>query len=355
MKEFGWEITSHLRKGRLKIIDCYSGLAGEGEGAIKDPSDLTELNIRVTSIITRAKGAPVTLILDSLAPIFNGVEGKQAVMFLQTVSAKIKKTGGIFYMTGPTGAVPADSLAKIKSMVDGLIELALIRDHRKVARYLTVVKMERRKISSEAVQFEIDRRKGIVFHVSRIKGVFSSKAEKELPLLNVPVPREQKTLQPPGTGVGVLARLKDASDRFWKVPSTILADPKTIPRIGPPAKNIGAKNNHERESLGTDEHRSPPVSTQPAPTSPTNAPSQPLSQASTSVTSPRQAMGRPSTLPSTSSGNPPREAPTQSPSKGGSEETTPPKKDPRPGFPQGSVNPITSQKKSKPQEPDTSS
>src|SRR5438093_4336800 len=42
MTEFGWDIISHLRKGRLKIIDCYSGLAGQGEGAIKDPSDLTE-------------------------------------------------------------------------------------------------------------------------------------------------------------------------------------------------------------------------------------------------------------------------------------------------------------------------
>jgi hypothetical protein len=38
MGEFGWDIISHLRKGRLKIIDCYSGLAGQGEGALRDPS-----------------------------------------------------------------------------------------------------------------------------------------------------------------------------------------------------------------------------------------------------------------------------------------------------------------------------
>src|SRR5438445_11774935 len=72
MGEFGWDIISPLRKGRLRIIDCYSGLAGQGEGALRDPSDLTELNIQVTSFITKAKNAPVTLILDSLTPIFNG-------------------------------------------------------------------------------------------------------------------------------------------------------------------------------------------------------------------------------------------------------------------------------------------
>src|SRR2546428_229336 len=39
MGEFGWDIISHLRKGRLKIIDCYSGLAGEGGGGLQDTSD----------------------------------------------------------------------------------------------------------------------------------------------------------------------------------------------------------------------------------------------------------------------------------------------------------------------------
>ena len=106
MNEFGWDIVSHLRKGRLKIIDCYSSLAGQGEGAIKDPSDLTELNIQVTAFIGRAKGAPVTVVLDSLTPIFNGVEEKQAINFIQTLGAKVKKTGGLFILTASKGAIP---------------------------------------------------------------------------------------------------------------------------------------------------------------------------------------------------------------------------------------------------------
>jgi len=167
MGEFGWDIISPLRKGRLKIIDCYSGLAGQGEGALRDPSDLTELNIQVTSFITKAKNAPVTLILDSLTPIFNGVEAKQAVNFLQTVGAKVKMTGGLFILTASKGAIPEDSIAKIKNIADGVIELTLIRSGRRSRRYLSILKMERRRIASDAVSFEIARGRGLVFRVSR--------------------------------------------------------------------------------------------------------------------------------------------------------------------------------------------
>jgi KaiC/GvpD/RAD55 family RecA-like ATPase len=169
MSEFGWDIISSLRKGRLKIVDCYSGLAGAGEGAIKDPSDLTELNIQVTAFIAKAKGGPVTLILDSLTPIFNGVDAKQAINFIQTLGAKVKKTGGLFVMTASRGAIPDDSTAKIKTMADGVIELNILRSRGKSHRFLTVLKMERRRISSNSAPFEIDRSKGMVFRVSRFK------------------------------------------------------------------------------------------------------------------------------------------------------------------------------------------
>src|SRR6266568_1213029 len=169
MTEFGWDIISHLRKGRLKIIDCYSGLAGQGEGAIKDPSDLTELNIQITSFIAKAKGGPVTVVLDSLTPIFNGVDEKQAINFIQTLGAKVKKTGGLFIATASRGAIPDDAAAKLKTMVEGVFELGIVRSRGKSHRFLTVPKMERRRISSDSVPFQIDRTRGFVFRVSRFR------------------------------------------------------------------------------------------------------------------------------------------------------------------------------------------
>ena len=169
MTEFGWDIISHLRKGRLKIIDCYSGLAGQGEGAIKDPSDLTELNIQITAFIAKAKGGSVTVVLDSLTPIFNGVDEKQAINFIQTLSAKVKKTGGLFIETASKGAIPDDAAAKLKTMADGVIELGIVRSRGRSHRFLSVPKMERRRISSDSVTFQIDRTRGFVFRVSRFK------------------------------------------------------------------------------------------------------------------------------------------------------------------------------------------
>ena len=169
MTDFGWDIISHLRKGRLKIIDCYSSLAGQGEGAIKDPSDLTELNIQITAFIAKAKGSPITVVLDSLTPIFNGVDEKQAINFIQTIGAKVKKTGGLFIETASKGAIPDDAAAKLKTMADGVIELGIVRSRGKSHRFLSVPKMERRRISSDTVSFQIDRTRGFVFRVSRFR------------------------------------------------------------------------------------------------------------------------------------------------------------------------------------------
>src|SRR5256712_1074914 len=169
MTEFGWDIISHLRKGRLKIIDCYSGLAGQGEGAIKDPSDLTELNIQITAFIAKTKGGPLTVVLDSLTPIFNGVDDKQAINFIQTLGAKVKKTGGLFIETASRGAIPDDAAAKLKTMADGVFELGIVRSRGKSHRFLSVPKMERRRISSDSVSFQIDRTRGFVFRVSRFR------------------------------------------------------------------------------------------------------------------------------------------------------------------------------------------
>jgi KaiC/GvpD/RAD55 family RecA-like ATPase len=179
MSEFGWDVIPNLRKGRLKIIDCYSGLAGQGEGAIKDPSDLTELNIQITSFIIKSKNNPVTIVLDSLTPIFNGVEEKQAFNFLQTVSAKVKRTGGLFVPIASKGAISEESIAKIKSVVDGVIELSVVRSGRRSHRFLSVLKMERRRIASDTVPFVIDRTRGVLFRVSRL-GLFKKRLLKPL-------------------------------------------------------------------------------------------------------------------------------------------------------------------------------
>jgi len=105
-----------------------------------------------------------------LTPIFNGLEARQAISFIQTLGAKVKKTGGVFVVLASIGAVPDESIAKIKSTVDGIIELDVVRKGRKVTKYLSIMKMERRRVSSEAVPFDIDQKRGgLVFQVHRFR------------------------------------------------------------------------------------------------------------------------------------------------------------------------------------------
>ena len=109
------------------------------------------------------------MVLDSLTPIFNGVDEKQAINFIQTIGAKVKKTGGLFIETASKGAIPDDAAAKLKTMADGVIELGIVRSRGKSHRFLSVPKMERRRISSDSVSFQIDRTRGFVFRVSRFR------------------------------------------------------------------------------------------------------------------------------------------------------------------------------------------
>ena len=82
----------------------------------------------------------------------------------------MKKTGGVFLVLASIGAVPDESIAKIKSTVDGIIELDVVRKGRKVTKYLSIMKMERRRVSSEAVPFDIDQKRGgLVFQVHRFR------------------------------------------------------------------------------------------------------------------------------------------------------------------------------------------
>jgi ribosomal protein L12E/L44/L45/RPP1/RPP2 len=93
----------------------------------------------------------------------------------------------LFVLTASKGAVPEDAIAKIKSIMDGVIELTLVRHGRKALRYLSILKMERRRIAVDTAQFDIARGRGLVFHVSRV-GVLHKKLvkvdlKKLLPLL----------------------------------------------------------------------------------------------------------------------------------------------------------------------------
>lgn len=168
MRSFGWDVSENIKNGSFKILDCYSGLAGAENAPIRDPVDFTEISIQVTSMIDKASPGPITIVLDSITPIFNSAPARTVINFLRVLGAKLKNSNGILIIAGSKGSIPDEVRTSLDSMVDGLIELSVIRSGQSIIRTLTVRRLAGRKISLEAAEFEIAPAKGILFKKMRI-------------------------------------------------------------------------------------------------------------------------------------------------------------------------------------------
>ncbi len=109
----------------------------------------------------------VTILVDSLMPIFSETESKHAVAFLQRIAAKVKRGGGKMIATLSTGSVQPELFHKVESLVDGIVELRMIEEHGMLRRYLLVRKMDRRQIVPKLVRFDIVNGLGIQLKLSR--------------------------------------------------------------------------------------------------------------------------------------------------------------------------------------------
>jgi KaiC/GvpD/RAD55 family RecA-like ATPase len=167
INQFGWDLRSHQLANRLEIVDCYSATAGVTEGVIPQPFDLTSVSIHLSSVMEKLGNKHVTVLLDSLMPIFSETEGKHAVGFLQTISARVKRAGGKLIATLSTGSVQPELFYKVESLVDGIVELRMVEEHGMLQRYLLVRKMDRRQIIPKLVRFDIINGLGIQLKLSR--------------------------------------------------------------------------------------------------------------------------------------------------------------------------------------------
>jgi archaellum biogenesis ATPase FlaH len=167
MRDMGWDITEYLKTGKLQILDCYSSLAGVEGSPIRDPTDFTEVSIQVTGMLEKAKG-PVTIVLDSVTPIFNSSAIKDCINFLQVLGAKVKNAGGIFIFTATKGSIPEEARSKIEALADAVMELNMIKRANSLRRTLQVKKMAGHQSSAIETGFEIVQGKGIVIRKQRI-------------------------------------------------------------------------------------------------------------------------------------------------------------------------------------------
>jgi circadian clock protein KaiC len=167
MMEFGWDAKKYQKMNRLDFVDCYSATAGISEGVVPQPFDLTSVSIYLTTVMEKLGNNQITIILDSLIPIFSETESKHAISFIQSISAKVKKAGGKLIVTLSTGSVHPELFHKVESLVDGVVELRMVEEGQILKRYLLVRKMDRRHITPRLVQFDIVGGRGIQLKLPR--------------------------------------------------------------------------------------------------------------------------------------------------------------------------------------------
>jgi KaiC/GvpD/RAD55 family RecA-like ATPase len=110
----------------------------------------------------------VTILIDSLMPIFSETENKHAIGFIQSIAAKVKKNGGRMVATLTMGALSSEQFHKAESLFDGVIELRMVEEHKSLHRYLLVRKMDRRQIIPKLVRFDIVDGVGIKLKMPRV-------------------------------------------------------------------------------------------------------------------------------------------------------------------------------------------
>ncbi|HZY93329.1 MAG TPA: RAD55 family ATPase [Candidatus Bathyarchaeia archaeon] len=168
MNQFGWDPRKYQLINKLVIVDCYSATAGVTEEVVPQPFDLTNVSIHITTVMEKLGNRQVTVLLDSLMPIFTETESKHAIGFVQSIAAKVKKAGGKLIVTLSTGSVGPEIFHKVESLVDGVVELRMVEERQMLRRYLLIRKMDRRQILPRLVRFDIVSGRGIQLKLPRL-------------------------------------------------------------------------------------------------------------------------------------------------------------------------------------------
>ena len=149
----------------LRVLDCYRGQADPS--ASIEPFNLTNLSILVSSELKRIRGARV--LVDSVAPLFNAIDHRQVLSFLQVLSIKVKQQEGILFLTLASQTVPVEIIANLQAFADGVVDLAVKTEKGRRQRYLTVKKMHERRVIDAPTPFVISRDGKILFLTRKLR------------------------------------------------------------------------------------------------------------------------------------------------------------------------------------------
>ena len=164
--DMGRDVSKDVQEGKLQILDCRPALAGVG-WSTENPLDFREMSVKVTQMIDAAK-APITILLDSFSTVFKSAPPNVAANLLRVLATLVKNSKGTFVLSGEMKSVPSDVMSRLDAVIDGVVELGMVKSVDSTIRTLSVRKMMGRRISHQPVEFEIVSGKGVRFQGAKI-------------------------------------------------------------------------------------------------------------------------------------------------------------------------------------------
>ena len=153
----------HVAKDVI-FIDCYSwrlGTKSKAKYSISQPSDLNQLSLSIDRALGEGK-SPHRIVFDSLSDIMLHVKPEVATKFIQVISAKVKKSGGVGIFTLEKGMHEDRHVKTLEYLTDGIIEMS-VEDER---RQIKIKKMAKTLHTLKPITFKIAIGKGLGVEMS---------------------------------------------------------------------------------------------------------------------------------------------------------------------------------------------
>jgi KaiC/GvpD/RAD55 family RecA-like ATPase len=160
MERFGWRMEEF--GGRIKIIDAYSAMAGFevrilekfkqliilAKGGV---SNLSDISIYLSKLISEFKGRKIRCVIDSLSPIILFNKFDTVITFIRQLIKKAKQEKVMMIFVIESGAHSEDIYEILKSLADFVIEM----EKRREGNFLTI---RGKKVPEAIYEFTIGER-----------------------------------------------------------------------------------------------------------------------------------------------------------------------------------------------------
>ncbi|MCS4541832.1 MAG: thioredoxin family protein [Euryarchaeota archaeon] len=177
MERFGWNVSSFEAENQFRFIDAFSWRTGAPpkstvEYFIENPRDHLQWAKAFEHVWGEVGGGKATkgvYVIDSINEMLAQMETKPAVDFIKTRKARFSASNILGLHVFHKG-VYDDIMPHLAFFEDGIIELLLVEERKKLNRYLRICKMLRTDHTTGIVQFVINKKQGIILrHATPLK------------------------------------------------------------------------------------------------------------------------------------------------------------------------------------------